>query len=331
MNNYTLAEINKSIPYIPVLRQYVGSMAACILMQQLDYWFSTKNGAPFYKFLAAQNGEKSHPAYKPGDSWCEELSISPDEFRTSFDRIGYRYKSLTEYRRAEITGNPFQGLFYASYHDKIKGITWYVRNHELVDALLFEIFIRKSGNPIYGNRLSQSTYTGIAHSPRWGKAIPNNTEITTEITAEKTTTEFNTPVVVSPVMLENQSLSEFLSLIPAAEHSSRLCKAITAKLSSHGSEYTKSNIDCCLRKHSPNDGRNSLGGMIVLALQDDFAKATREKAADKASAKALVDEERRILDEQEKHRIEAKTKDALQWCESEEGRAFSKRFLSDDP
>lgn len=189
MKNYTLAEINISIPYLPALRPYIGSIAACILMQQLDYWFATKNGAPFYKFLAAQKGAKPHPAYKPGDSWCEELSISPDEFRCAFDKIGYRYKSYTEYKLARKSGNPFQGRFYASYHDKINGLSWYLRNHDLVDALLFKIFTRKSGKSILVNRYSQATDIKKANLPKQAKPIPNITEITTEITAGKTTTD----------------------------------------------------------------------------------------------------------------------------------------------
>lgn len=331
MKNFTLAEIRRSIPYIPALRPYAGSVMACILMQQLDFWFATKEGKPFYKFLDRQKSKNPHPAYKPGDSWCEELSISPDEFRCAFDRIGCRYRSFSEFKKAGIKDNQFRGFYYASYHDKIKGFTWYLRNHDLVDALLNSIFARKRGNPIYVDGLSQSTYAGIVHLPKWGNPIPNNTEITTEITTEKTTTESKAPVVVPPQLFEKQILSEYLSLIPAAEHSSRLTKTISLALGSHGDEFTKSNIDYCLAKHKPNDGENSLGGMIVKALHDDFAKATREKVAAKAEAKAFVDEKRRKQEEQEKHRIEAKTKEALEWHESEDGRAFAKRFLNDDP
>ncbi|MBK5275617.1 MAG: hypothetical protein JJE30_11265 [Desulfuromonadales bacterium] len=329
MKNHTLAELNKSIPYLPALRPYVGSIAASILMQQLDFWFSIKNGAPFYKFLAAQKGEKSHPAYRPGDSWCEELSISPDEFRTAFDRIGYRYKSFTEYKRAGKTGNPFQGLFYASFHDKIKGLTWYLRNHDLVDALLFEIFIRKSGKSIYVNGHTQSTQIGKVHLPKLGKPIQNITENTTQNTTENTTTNTEACVVDPLAKPDKQTLSPLLDLIPISEHCLRLTNSLTAALDAHQEDYVRSNINYCLLKHKGDEG-NSLGGMIVDSLSVDYAKATRAREIKQAETKKRIDEKRNIQEEQEKLRIEAKTEEARQWCESEEGKAFTKQLFFDD-
>ena len=329
MKNHTLAEINKSIPYIPALRPYAGSIAACILMQQLDYWFATKNGAPFYKFLAAQKVDKPHPAYKPGDSWCEELSISPDEFRTAFDRIGCRYKSFSEYKRTGRTGNPFQGLFYASYHDKIKGLTWYLRNHDLVDSLLFEIFVRRSGKTIYVDCHSQSTEIGKVHLPKLGKPIPNISENTTQNTAENTTTKTDNDVVDASAEQDKQILSALLLLIPTDEHSQRLTKSLIAALDAHQEDYVRSNINYCLLKHKADEG-NSLGGMIVDALSVDYAKATRAREVNKVGAKKRTDEKRKIQEMQEKLQIESKTEEAREWCNSEEGKAFSKLIFFDD-
>ncbi|MDD2321232.1 MAG: hypothetical protein PHO83_14405 [Geobacteraceae bacterium] len=328
MKNHTLAEINKSIPYIPALRPYVGSIAACILMQQLDYWFSTKEGKPFYKFLDKQKSEKPHPAYKLGDSWCEELSISSDEFRCAFDRIGYRYRSFSEFKKAVEVENQFQGLFYASYHDKIKGLTWYLRNHGLVDALLFEIFVRKSGKSIYVDGPSPSTEIDKAHLPKLGKSIPNITENTTKTTSENTTTT-ETSVVDLLATPDKQVLSAMLGIIPLADHSPRLTKSILAALEAHEEDYVGSNIKYCLLKHRIAEG-NSLGGMIVEALSSDYAKSTRSRLAEQAEAKVRTDEERKLQEKQEKLRTESKTADDIRWCESEEGKAFSKILFLDD-
>lgn len=121
-------------------------------MQQLDYWFEKKpNG--FYKFL--EPPEKNHDMYRPGDSWCEELGISKGEFRTAFDRIGGRYRSKSEYDEA-IKTDRFKGKYYCSYLDRRTNLTWYFRNHELLDAKLLDMFAPGCSIKSTGNKESQS-------------------------------------------------------------------------------------------------------------------------------------------------------------------------------
>lgn len=128
MRNRILSLTRSTIPYVKELMPLAQSLAGCILMQQLDYWFERKPGG-FYKFLENCN----QPLCRPGESWVEELGISAVEFRTTFDRFGIRYKSKSEFDRAT---DKFQGKFYCSYHDKRAQLTWYFRNHELLDQAL---------------------------------------------------------------------------------------------------------------------------------------------------------------------------------------------------
>src|SRR5438045_500336 len=109
MRNKILSITRSSIPYVKELRRlpYVKSLAACVLMQQLDYWFE-KYPQGFYKFLESCPDQY---AYKQGDSWTEELGISADEFRTAFDQIGVRYKSKKEF---DAAADKFQGKYYCS-------------------------------------------------------------------------------------------------------------------------------------------------------------------------------------------------------------------------
>ena len=131
------------IPYFPSLRRHCGSIGAAVLMQQLDFLFGSKTSSGrkfedgFYKFLEAV---PNHEKYTIGDSWAEVLSVTSDEFRTLFDKIGTRYSSLTEFRRVAALGDPFQGKFYLSFVDRKTNLTWYQRNHSKVDALLDSIF-----------------------------------------------------------------------------------------------------------------------------------------------------------------------------------------------
>lgn len=197
MKNKILSITRDIVPYVKQLRQIteVKSASTAILMQQLDYWFSHSKGLPFYKF----SQPCKNVAYKEGDSWCEELGFSIDEFRTAFNNIGIKYLSMTEYNKAKESGVcPFNGKFYLAYTDKIKGITFYHRNHDLLDLILDNVcagalsayynsqstcieipHLRRLTSPIYVNGESQSMYVENGN--------PEDTETTTKITTETTT------------------------------------------------------------------------------------------------------------------------------------------------
>jgi len=109
---YRTPETNNSSPLVGML------------LGQLNYWFSKKPQG-FYKFLEPCK----HPLYKQGDSWSEELGLSRRVFNSTFDAIGVRYKTKTEFMKAK---DKFQGKLYASYHDRKKNQTFFVRNPELL-------------------------------------------------------------------------------------------------------------------------------------------------------------------------------------------------------
>ena len=131
MKNRILHLTRNTIPYVKELHAIAGGVLGCLVMQQLDYWFEN-HPEGFYKFLEPSD----HPAYKEGDSWTEELGMSRHEFRTAFDKIGIRYKSKSDFDQAV---DKFQGLFYCSYVDRRSNLTYYFRNHNLVDAALDEL------------------------------------------------------------------------------------------------------------------------------------------------------------------------------------------------
>lgn len=128
MRNRILYLTRNTIPYVKELQPLAYSVAGCILMQQLDYWFERYPDG-FYKFMEPSE----HPRYKAGESWCEELGMSADEFRTAFDKIGTRHKSKSLFEQAE---DKFQGKFYCSYLDRRTNLTYYFRNHPHLDKAL---------------------------------------------------------------------------------------------------------------------------------------------------------------------------------------------------
>lgn len=195
MKNKLLAITRESIPYIPELKRKLKNTNATILMQQIEYWFHKKNGEVFYKFLAKPN--KKNSFYKDGDSWCEELVFSEKEVRTAFSKLGISYNSKKSFEDVIDQGkNVFinedgEEFFYCSYHDKMKGITFYYRNDKYTDNFLDEMVKteigeqedpKTKGNPcklpkgVYGDNLKEFT-----ELPQGKSHI---TEITTEITSE---------------------------------------------------------------------------------------------------------------------------------------------------
>jgi hypothetical protein len=220
MKNRSLAVSLTQIPYYPALRFYAETVGAAVLMTQLDYFFGMKdkkdgsykfeNG--FYKFMEPiedkidenRNTVTGHEKYFKGDSWCECLNVTSDEFRTMFDKIGKRYPSATTYRAACDSGDPFQGKYYLSFIDRKTNLTWYLRNHQKVDAVLDKIFVisgaencskpSKSNVP-HSTWQNPSTVNGKTHPLNWqnpstelANTCLHSTEITTEITSEITTT-----------------------------------------------------------------------------------------------------------------------------------------------
>lgn len=138
------SKFKHSIPYMPELLPLAGSVMACCLMRQLEYWFE-RHPCGFYKFMVPNES----PLYKDGDSWCEELGFTKDEFRSAFDRLGVRYKGTSALE--EHAADPFQGKFYYSVLDRKTHATYYYRNHALVDAMLEQLLAEIAAKPSSGN------------------------------------------------------------------------------------------------------------------------------------------------------------------------------------
>lgn len=119
----------KKLRYYPELNEATGGITSTILMLQLEYWFERVDGEAFFKFLEPCEALQ----YRGGDSWCEETGFSKGEFRTAFGRIGKVYKSKREFTESQ---DKFEGKMYLSYFDRIKKLTFYMRNPEVVEQYL---------------------------------------------------------------------------------------------------------------------------------------------------------------------------------------------------
>lgn len=79
-----LAEDKRLVTYRPRFVLLTNSVHAAILLSQVLYWWDKSERKPFYKFKQSCN----HKAYKPGDSWCEELEWNSTEFDSALRVIG---------------------------------------------------------------------------------------------------------------------------------------------------------------------------------------------------------------------------------------------------
>lgn len=197
MKNKTLSIVSRGIPYIKEFKPLAKTIVGCILMQQLDYWFG-KMPKGYYKFLSPCPNNNN---YKEGDSWEEEINISPDEFRTAFDKFAIRYKSKAEFLMQE---DKFQGKFYCSYFDKIKGLTFYFRNDRIVDDAITSICNNVTTDSEDSNTDEGASYgDGGCQSTGMGDVNPDITiQDNTQYSINSTTSQQQTTIDLVQVNLK---------------------------------------------------------------------------------------------------------------------------------
>lgn len=136
---------SRSIPYYPALRKhsvvlpngkvlekgFFKSREACLWFQQLCYRLERHpNG--FYKFTEPS---PNNPAYRAGDSWCEELGLSKKEFLYMRPEVVTHYPSKDKWSKACKENNQFKGLPFCSYINKQTRITYYFANLQVINEI----------------------------------------------------------------------------------------------------------------------------------------------------------------------------------------------------
>jgi hypothetical protein len=165
--NKTLSLACRKIPYIPELRSLCSSVTGCLQLVQMEYWFS-KNPHGFYKFLSPCDHEK----YRDGDSWTEELGFSEHEFRAAFEVNGVSYTRKDFVASLQEGSDPFQAKLYCRVYDSKTGLTYYFRNHTVMDTVLNNMFTSSSsqvalipsmtGNVSMGINISEEILNGLS-------------------------------------------------------------------------------------------------------------------------------------------------------------------------
>jgi hypothetical protein len=168
--------MGRTIAYYPNLNQLTGSILASLLLQQIVYWWESQDQQPFYKFSAPCQ----HRAYRPGDSWQEELGFTRTEFETARRRLGRKIQQGDEKSALRL------GSLVLYWTDRQR-LTWYELN-----------------TPLLGAKLQELSITGFSHSisnaekPQYKEMEDNRssflTKKTQRITTEKSATHNSTPI-----------------------------------------------------------------------------------------------------------------------------------------
>src|SRR5690606_25392508 len=83
---YPALKGTRVIPYRPILYALTGDVPSAILLSQILHYWHVMGCKTFWKFQVPS----SHPRYRPGDSWTEELGFSQRVFSRALQRIATR-------------------------------------------------------------------------------------------------------------------------------------------------------------------------------------------------------------------------------------------------
>lgn len=168
----TISEDPKMIAYRPRLRAIAGSITATILLQQIIYRWVHNDFKPFYKYKEPCTADD----YREGDSWCEELAFSRDEFDTALRHIAQKVSRNVE-------KDPGKLVYYWTMPNRK---TWYEINYTALCNVAIPIYVGgkspatqpdKSTLPIlYTKKTSKkTTKKGENHESRSGNPTPPTT------------------------------------------------------------------------------------------------------------------------------------------------------------
>lgn len=169
----TIGEDPKMIAYRPRLRQIAGSVTATILLQQILYRWKHNKFQPFYKYKEPCDKDD----YRPGDSWCEELGFSREEFDTAIKHIGQKVSRNVARDESKL-------VWYWTMPDRK---TWYEINHSALCKAAIPLYIKreepvtKTDNPalpiLYTKNTSKKTTEKGGENPvtRSGNPSPQPT------------------------------------------------------------------------------------------------------------------------------------------------------------
>jgi len=141
----------------------------------------------FYKFTKPA---PKHPQYKQGDSWCEELGFSKDEFDTAKREVVTHYPSKDDWKKGYLNEGSFKNKPFSSYYDRQNHLVHYFPNPSVINYILQTCDIEQnsqSGNPTLQHGGKATLYkVEKPPSTKWQSRFRSIQKITQENTQEIT-------------------------------------------------------------------------------------------------------------------------------------------------
>lgn len=196
-----LAEDNKLITYRPSLRPIGGSVAGTILLQQIIYWDEQSEGK-FYKFTS----KCSHEKYKKGDSWEEELGMSPKEIATALAHFAFKCGKKNKQAHGDDYESARESALVTYYTDSDR-VTWYSLNSDLLNKLLLGIY-KESDRPEFTYPKTPETTSETTHGGGLDFDEPAGTPISGSPQPKKRRAPAGTKVACPPTIEEVKEWAE---------------------------------------------------------------------------------------------------------------------------
>ena len=178
-----IADDRSVIPYRKAFRDVCEGVTGVLLFHQILYWWQKNGRKPFYKFRK----ECTHPAYKTGDSWCEELGFSEHE-------LDHAIKSVCEkVKRKDLPEALEKSDKMVLFWTDINRQTWFVLNRNAVERVVMKIYnvnAETAITVIADMGIIKHPFEQLYNDPfsdfETADSGNRNTEITTEITTKTT-------------------------------------------------------------------------------------------------------------------------------------------------
>lgn len=136
-NDFIVADIAKRETYLRMfdmrLFEIINNHAWTLLLTQMIYWFEKNNRQPFYKFYEPC----SHPQYKNGDSWLEEVGATKKQIMEFLRKFGFKQGKQP---KGQIPKSEEEALII--YWKTQNNLTYYSLNYRLITEKLLEIMRR---------------------------------------------------------------------------------------------------------------------------------------------------------------------------------------------
>lgn len=209
-----IAEDKYAIAYRPRFTALTDSALAAILLQEMIYFWKSKEGKPFYKFKEPCD----HDDYREGDSWCEALGFNKHEFDTALKVIGVKVTKgaskndllATEYpeRKAGETDEQFYERFSKAlqccvlYWTDRNRKTWFQVNETLLCKFVDAIYISNDN----GLRYHKKCIVAFRSKKSWEQRRKDSTKVSTKATNEYSFAKYAKIAYFTPALIKALSV-----------------------------------------------------------------------------------------------------------------------------